>query len=202
MIFRKIDGVFYLWAQKITDILCQGESEEKAEKVKYVVSYVLIEMVKVTTLIAFFWVSNSLKSFFVCVIALVSMRRYMGGFHRKTILGCEIQSVTNFLIIIYMGESINILQLKSIVYIVSIGIICGVVPIMSEERCIYKREKQLEFKVKALIVLVILIISIQFLPRLYANCILWTMLFQDAEDIFKWISQERSRYERKNKGKP
>ncbi len=199
MIFQKVDEVFYLWAQKATDILYQGESGERKEKIMYAVSYVLMEIVKIVTLLTFFWASNRLKNFLICMITLVSLRRYMGGFHRKTILGCEMQAVINFLIIIHMGENINILQWKYVVYIVSVLLIWRIIPIMSEDRCIYRKEKQMEFKCKAVIVLMLQSVLIQYLPIQYANFILWTILFQDMEDIFKWVSQERSKHEKRLK---
>ena len=201
--------VFSIWDtihQKIIHkiLLClkngKIEENEQEQKIRYALSSILGELEKCLILGLCFWLLGALKIFFLSLCSVVMLRIFMGGQHRNTMLGCFLQSFFTFAIIYILGFHINILQGCYVVYITTIVIIWYCTPVLSEKRISYSNFMQMKFKAKAMTVLCILIMVIQFFPAKYGNYCLWSVLIQNVDVVIAIVMQKKKKGDAQNDG--
>lgn len=162
------------------------------EKVRYTLTVLLSEFEKVLGLFIIFNLLGSVYEFWVAFLSLVMLRSFTGGSHRKTMLGCFLQSLFNFSVILYIGKNLMFGNLFCIVmYIFFIIMICLYIPLNSKNRIQYTRKQRYCFKIKALVVITIFLLLNQIIHRKYFNIILSSMNFQLFEIVKICILERR-----------
>ena len=201
-VFSILDTVHQKIIHKI--LLClkneKIEENEQEQKIRYALSSILGELEKCLILGLCFWLLGALKIFFLSLCSVVMLRIFMGGQHRNTMLGCFLQSFFTFAIIYILGFHINILQGCYVVYITTIVIIWYCTPVLSEKRISYSNFMQMKFKAKAMTVLCILIMVIQFFPAKYGNYCLWSVLIQNVDVVIAIVMQKKKKGDAQNDG--
>ena len=126
----------------------------------------------------------------------------MGGSHRKTMLGCFIQSLLIFGIALALAETFLINSIvKYMVYSILLLEIWISTPIPSVNRMNYNKVQKMGFKAKALTVLLLLTWIENFLPDIYSNLIISGLLVQALEVAATCIYQKYKKGDVKNEEK-
>ncbi len=182
MFWEKLNGKLIDTVMSFLDRENALESNKKAA-VRYSLTYVFNELEKMLLLMVFFATAGKLMEFMVAVISLVCLRIYMGGFHRKTNLGCFIQSLLTFSCIVWVSDIIEFDNVRTCMVV-----ICGIVsiwtsaPVISEKRGKYSESSKRKFKARALTVILIEIMVGSILPEIN-SIVITTLLFQSAETM-------------------
>lgn len=82
--------------------------EKKSALILYSLSCLLNEAGKIAVLTVFFLVQRRWAEFITAFITIASLRIFLGGSHRKTILGCWMQSFLTFETIILLSAKISV----------------------------------------------------------------------------------------------
>ena len=130
--------------------------EDEREKVRFVLKSLLAEIEKLLLLYWLFGYLGKGKEFLISILVLLGIRRYIGGFHAKTILGCIIVSFLYISLGIWISERIQITEeYVEMVYLLCASIIYLWAPLKSVNRPVYTVEQKLRMQVKALLYLII-----------------------------------------------
>lgn len=182
MLWEKINGKLIDAVMRILDRENVLESNKKAA-VRYSLTYVFNEFEKMLLLMICFLAVGKLKEFLVAAVSLICLRIYMGGFHRKTNLGCFIQSLVTFSCIVLLSgitEFDNVMTCA--VVVIGIVSIWTSAPVISEKRGKYSDSSKRKFKAQALTVILIEIMVGSVVPVI-ESIIVMTLLFQSAETM-------------------
>ena len=165
--------------------------ERKCALIQYSLSCLLNEMQKVIILAVFFIIRGSCMDFFVAFVTITSLRVFLGGSHRKTILGCWIQSFLTFEEIIILSSILSVdIYFQCIIVSLGLLLIWKKLPLISEKRMNYGEMQRMKFKMKALSAIVIWLLVIDFVPGDIRNIILWAMCIQFLENLIVVIQKE------------
>lgn len=96
--------VFLLWDRAnnflvsllMSKLKIDKNDEKKSALILYSLSCLLNEAGKIAVLTVFFLVQRRWAEFITAFITIASLRIFLGGSHRKTILGCWMQSFLTF----------------------------------------------------------------------------------------------------------
>lgn len=83
----------------------QQDGKNTVAKVRYALLVFLDEGEKFILLLLFFGVFYDGKKFLMAFLVVVSLRIFMGGSHRRTMLGCFLSSLVNFGLILWLAAS-------------------------------------------------------------------------------------------------
>ena len=154
------------------------------EKVKYSILVILSEIEKMTALGILFYVLGLFSEFIISYITLVSIRIFVGGNHLKTSIGCLVYTFCMYLLILKCSEHIFIGRYAKVaVILLSLICIWQNRKSLPENRINYSEKMVLKFQVKALSVLVIILVVMEFVPTGYKNVIIWTLLVENFDTI-------------------
>ena len=124
-----------------------SEDNTTEQIIGYGMNVVINGMEKIMLLIIAFYLHSSLKQFAIAMVTMVPLRIWMGGTHRKTLLGCTLQTYLVFRIILYQYKIISIYRINPILIMISILIVClTCCPIIDERRGEYSINKKIGFK--------------------------------------------------------
>lgn len=170
--------------------------ENSTERIRYTISFLLIETEKFLLLFLFFGVFHQLKGFLIAFFTLMSLRVFMGGLHRETILGCVTHTILMFTIILLFASYINVNVIgEYIIFLLAIVLIWITTPLHSEKRITYTSLQKKTFKTKALTVLVILALLIRNVSITVRSIMLCTILVQLLEVGLVYLINTRKRGE-------
>lgn len=172
----------------------ENKTESQIQMIKYAMTCTLNEIEKLFLLCFLFCCMGTVKEFLVCFLSLASLRVFMGGSHRKTMLGCFIQSFLSFEIIILLSKWVELDNwMYYAIFIIAIACIWKFTPIIPPQRPKYNDFQCMRFKAMALTALLILSIFSTLLPGDYGNCIQWAVLGQIVENSMDVLIKERGK---------
>lgn len=161
------------------------------QKVKYSLLVLLSELEKFLCLLFLFGALHKMPEFLILVLTIIPIRIFMGGSHRKTMLGCFFQSLFIFGISLSLSETFMINSaIRWMVYIALLLEIWITTPIPSANRMNYNKLQKMRLKAKALTVLLILTWIERLLPDVYRNLITCGLLVQALEIATTCIYQK------------
>ena len=151
-------------------LLGDHSEQEKKEILTYGIIVFMKETGKLCMLCLLFLFMGYFKEFVFAVVNFLMLRTFIGGMHRKTTIGCLIQSFLT----IYLCILISRMELLSGVLPVIIGAVLIVLvillaPVVAKERAKYPKGKRIQFKIAAVIMIAIQLLLENYLPHEYAN---------------------------------
>lgn len=143
---------------------------EVVQKVTYSLKNIFMEIEKFCLLTLLFGVVHKLSNFFIVLLSIVPIRIFMGGSHRKSYLGCFLQSTIMFGGMVWISDVVKIIHIsKWIIFGVLLLEVWISTPIQSPNRMRYSKGKRMEFKAKALSVLLLFCMIQESIPEQYSN---------------------------------
>lgn len=127
-------------------------------RVEYSLRVIISEMEKLFLLGLIFALIKQFNQFLVSIAVLIIIRIFVGGTHQKNIFYCFVQTLFNLLVIIGISKFLISGYWCSVFVLFSI-LVVAVAPVQSSNRITYDRKQKMRFKVKALLVIVVLVYS-------------------------------------------
>ena len=127
-------------------------------RVEYSLRVIISEMEKLFLLGLIFALIKQFNQFLVSIAVLIIIRIFVGGTHQKNIFYCFEQTLNNLLVIIGISKFLISGYWCSVFVLFSI-LVVAVAPVQSSNRITYDRKQKMRFKVKALLVIVVLVYS-------------------------------------------
>lgn len=127
-------------------------------RVEYSLRVIISEMEKLFLLGLIFALIKQFNQFLVSIAVLIIIRIFVGGTHQKNIFYCFVQMLINLLVIIGISKFLISGYWCSVFVLFSI-LVVAVAPVQSSNRITYDRKQKMRFKVKALLVIVVLVYS-------------------------------------------
>lgn len=127
-------------------------------RVEYSLRVIISEMEKLFLLGLIFALIKQFNQFLVSIAVLIIIRIFVGGTHQKNIFYCFVQTLINLLVIIGISNFLISGYWCSVFVLFSI-LVVAVAPVQSSNRVTYDRKQKMRFKVKALLVIVVLVYS-------------------------------------------
>ena len=169
------------------------QEEIVIQKVKYALQVIVSEVEKLIILLMIFGIVGKTLEFLTAYVAVVTIRIYVGGNHVETFLGCVLYTFIMYAFILagadYFIPNRYICSGVEILIMISIWNNQKSLP---ESRILYSQNRLLEFKMKALSVLILQMIITQYLPESYRAVIMWGFIIQTI-DVQTAIIQRRKR---------
>lgn len=169
------------------------QEEIVIQKVKYALQVIVSEVEKLIILLMIFGIVGKTLEFLTAYVAVVTMRIYVGGNHVETFFGCVLYTFIMYAFILagadYFTPNRYICSGVEILIMISIWNNQKSLP---ESRILYSQNRLLEFKMKALSVLILQMIITQYLPESYRAVIMWGVIIQTI-DVQTAIIQRRKR---------
>ena len=160
----------------------ERRNRKQLEMIQYSLMCILNESEKFILLCVVFALQGYMDKFLIGFATIGSLRIFMGGSHRKTSLGCFIQSLLSFEVILCFNSMICInVAINYVIWILTIMWIWKYAPVCSVNRARYNDAQCMRFKALALTVLTILIMTIGIVPSDIANLMSWAIVLQLAE---------------------
>lgn len=166
--------------------------ENKMQRIRYSLMVLCSEFEKLLVLGIVFGLLHLLPEFLTAFLAIVPIRAFMGGSHRTTMLGCFLQSLVIFGIILtlsshfYMGKELQIIIVALLITEIWIS-----TPMISKNRIQYNREQRMRFKSKALTTLLALVMLKSSIPSSYSNIVVWALAVQAMENGILCVQNKR-----------
>ena len=180
----------------VSRIMCFLETNKTDEitkqKVRYTLLVILGEAEKIVILSVIFGILGYMAEFLIAFLGLAVLRMFMGGSHRKTMLGCFFQSGINFTIVLAFGRYIQIGDaIAVLIYLLGIVIIWNYAPVMSQRRIVYSKARQSMFKLKALSILFGYKLAEDIMSANHYNYLLSAVLLQLIEVAILGVKSKR-----------
>ena len=186
--WEKINEKFVVWILRILQTKNYGKNTE--QKVRYSLLVLLSEFEKFFCLILLFGLLHRLLEFFILFFTILSLRMFMGGSHRKTMLGCFVWSFLMFMVAMTISEYITMNEIvKYLIHSSLLIEIWASTPISSANRIKYNKVQIVQIKARALTVMLILTWVEGLLPDTYNNLMISGMLVQMLEVAVVYIYQ-------------
>ena len=169
------------------------QEEIVVQKVKYALQVIVSEVEKLIILLMIFGIVGKTLEFLTAYVAVVTIRIYVGGNHVETFFGCVLYTFIMYAFILagadYFTPNRYICSGVEILIMISIWNNQKSLP---ESRILYSQNRLLEFKMKALSVLILQMIITQYLSESYRAVIMWGFIIQTI-DVQTAIIQSRTR---------
>ena len=127
-------------------------------RVEYSLRVIISEMEKLFLFGLIFALIKQFNQLLVSIAVLIIIRIFVGGTHQKNIFYCFVQTLINLLVIIGISKFLISGYWCSVFVLFSI-LVVAVAPVQSSNRITYDRKQKMRFKVKALLVIVVLVYS-------------------------------------------
>lgn len=150
-----IDKFVQIILKKLETIDCE---KRVFMRVEYSLRVIISEMEKLFLLGLIFALIKQFNQFLVSIAVLIIIRIFVGGTHQKNIFYCFVQTLINLLVIIGISKFLISGYWCSVFVLFSI-LVVAVAPVQSSNRITYDRKQKMRFKVKALLVIVVLVYS-------------------------------------------
>ncbi len=170
------------------------ESQDKnvQQRVRYSLLVLLGEIEKFLLLMAFFKMCHWLVEFLISYVALVSVRMFCGGSHRKTTLGCYLQSLSVFVTVMLLEKSMIMMPGCSVLICFGIVIVIWFFsPLPSPRQVTCTSIQEYQFRGKALIAIFVIQTLCVHLPERYNNVVMWTWLVLIAEMTVMYMKNKK-----------
>lgn len=151
----------------------------KLEKIKYALLCIIGETEKFILLYILFVLFSVQWTFLFVFIVLVSTRIFIGGSHRKTTLGCFIQSFLSFGVMILIDKFLLVVQFQIWIYMIIFLVIVLFAPVSRQIQ--FQKSYKIKFKKRAITVIVFWIVVSEVFGQPYENRILIVMMYQSLE---------------------
>lgn len=161
-------------------------------KVQYALQVLLSDTEKFFILSLAFGLCQHLAEFYLAFAALVSLRNFMGGSHRKTMGGCLLSSLVNFAVILLLSDFLYfpVSAVGGVVVLLAVEIYHWT-PLASPQQLNYTDQQRSGVKGKALSVLTFWGVAFPFLPAEWGNVVLWALIFQETEVLLVALYRSR-----------
>lgn len=145
---RKISGKI---ARKISN------KDNSIAIIHYGINIMMNGLEKLIILMLIFGIFGYLETFLVAAMVMFILRIWIGGTHRKSMLGCVLQSGIVFTVVIYLSTYDSLLNVCAYPIMATLLIIDIIYcPIINERRGQYSKKKRTKFKIYSCICIVIL----------------------------------------------
>ena len=172
--FVTIDNCFDNLSKKVAlKIVGDFEDEFKFEVLAYGINVFLREVIKFILLSVVFKLLGYSKEFYFVLFNFIILRAFVGGTHRKTSVGCLVQSFITILSGIVIADlKIMPCELSIIISFILLLFVFFFAPIISDKRAKYSKNKRYKFKTVALLIISIQIVFYHYiLPDMYRRLI-------------------------------
>lgn len=170
----------------------QYGDELTVAKVQYALQVLLDESEKLVLLSLLFGLCHEVGEFYLAYLALGSLRTFMGGSHRKTMVGCLLSSAVNFGVILVLSEffTLPVSAVGGVVILLAVEINSWA-PLASPQQLHYTDMQRSGMKKKAMAVLAFWGCIFPFLPAGLGNIVLWALIFQETEVLLVALYRSR-----------
>lgn len=160
----------------------EKRSKEQIQFMKYSLGCLVNESGKAILLAIVFATQGCIDKYVIALLTIVSLRIFMGGSHRVTTMGCFLQSLFTFELIILLDSVICLnMYMNYSVWILMIVLIWKRVPIVSTRRAHYNKMQCMHFKMMAITTLFLQSIIIGLVSSNIANVMSWAIVIQLLE---------------------
>lgn len=161
-------------------------------KVDYSLRVIISEAEKIILLCMIFGIAGYLPDFMIAFGTIILLRTCTGGIHRQTLLGCFLQSLLTFFVIVFLGKN-RILESYMYVFIVIalVALILCFAPIQSKNRIHYSENQRLKFKVKALTLMIVVLLLRDYIPMEQYNIMMFAILAHTFELVLLSVQIQR-----------
>lgn len=168
--------------------------EVMLQKVSYIVKVLLSELEKIILLIILFAALHRLTDFLIAFLTLGFLRIFIGGSHRKTMLGCFLFSFISFGLIVLAADRLLIPDVfRFAVYAAMLVVIRICAPIPSPQRVAYSAEQKTALRYRAVTVLAAIGLLGRILSEQTENLMAWAVTFQLFEAVWCKYGQVKQR---------
>lgn len=180
-------------AEVITNKLLYDLKEERLTyiKISFYLETIISEIEKTILLIILFGIIGEIKSFVLIYMIAILVRRYSGGNHCDTFLGCLVYSTISCIGIVLISKYIVFINNYFVVFILLLHVVIMILvaPIKSKFRPNLKGKDILEIKIKGLLGIVIVACIYLVIPKKYRIIIFLTLLFLLIDEIVAcWLN--------------
>ncbi|MBQ3543919.1 MAG: accessory gene regulator B family protein [Lachnospiraceae bacterium] len=180
-------------AEVITNKLLYDLKEERLTyiKISFYIETIISEIEKTILLIILFGIIGEIKSFVLIYMIAIFVRRYSGGNHCDTFLGCLVYSTISCVGIVLISKCIVYINNYFVILTLMLHVVIMILfaPIKSKFRPKLKGKDILEIKIKGLLGIVIVACIYLVIPKKYRIIIFLTLLFLLIDEIVAcWLN--------------
>lgn len=170
-------------------------SDVQCAKVCYAVESVVGDLQKDLILLVIFSISGLFQEFLFCFLTVNLVRRYLGGIHMKTNVGCTLVSVGVYVIAVTGGVLLPLPQAVTVgIILLTIYLMWKVAPLPSPNRPVYRGERKRKIQRRGMLGLGVLGICTALYPFCSAF-IAWTLVLQIVEVGVVLVKENYLNYE-------
>lgn len=156
-------------------------SDMQCAKVCYAVESVVGDLQKDLILLVIFSVTGVFQEFLFCFLTVNLVRRYLGGIHMRTNIGCTLISIGVYVIAVTGGILLPLPQAVTLgIVLLTVYLMWKVAPLPSPNRPVYRGERKRKIQRRGMLGLGILGICTVLYPVCSAF-IAWTLILQIVE---------------------
>ncbi len=174
-------------SEAITKKLLNGLNEERITyiKIQFYIETMLSEIEKTIILLFLFRLIGEIKSLILIYVIAVLVRRYSGGNHCKSFVGCLFYSAITSLGIVILGRRLKGINwgILSAIILMHIVIMVLHAPIQSSFRPTLRKDDVIKIKVKGTVGILIISSIYSVFNEYYRRIIFWTLLFLLIDEI-------------------
>lgn len=160
----------------------QQDGKNTVAKVRYALLVLLDEGEKFILLSLFFGIFYDVKKFILAFLVVFSLRIFMGGSHRRTMVGCFLSSLVNFGLILWLAASFAVpVSVTGGLVVLLVWEIILWTPLASPQQLRYTPQQKRRIKKKAFGVLGLWGCIFPFLSGEMGNVVFWALAFQGLE---------------------
>lgn len=183
----------HLLCTKISSFILNEKYDEKNiyhVKINYAMEVLFMEITQNMLLLFLFAITNKFLDALVCMLVLTLLRRFVGGTHMRTSIGCLIISFVVLLLVIVASQCIFIPEMYIIVLAIGyLALIVFEAPISFKEHLIIEKSI-VRMKMKALVCELIVLI-IFYCLREYREQVIYIILVQLLDSMIGIIRKAR-----------
>lgn len=156
-------------------------SDMQCAKVCYAVESVVGDLQKDLILLVIFSVTGLFQEFLFCFLTVNLVRRYLGGIHMKTNVGCTLISIGVYVVAVTGGTLVPLPQAVTVgIILLTVYLMWKVAPLPSPNRPVYRGERKRKIQRRGMLGLGILGICTVLYP-FGSAFIAWTLILQIVE---------------------
>ena len=150
-------------------------------KICYAVESLVGDLQKNLLLFFVFAISGFFREFLFCFLTVNLVRRFLGGIHMKTNIGCTVVSISVYVLAVVGGTLAPVSQIVTAGLILVVAyLMIKIAPLPSPNRPVYKGERKRKIQIRGLLGLAALSICITIFPAC-AAFVGWTLVLQIVE---------------------
>lgn len=181
-----LDEVNKKLTEKVLNWLTLESNSEQRIRIGYSIQVLLTEMEKLLFVLLFFVGFRLFWEAFFILATIMSLRPFVGGMHRKTTLGCILQTFLTISTIIFLSKNFWLYgEMHFFIIFAGIVVIWRIAPLPSENRIPYTEIQKKNFQLKAMTALVLLVLLGECIHTSVANLLYWSVALQLLEVILE-----------------